>query len=153
MRTVVAEMKKKSERISRIVAVSKTEERSQCQEMGRAQKKLDDEVDRLGELKAYRHSYQRQFQPGGDVSSARWQDYQNFMRRLDQAVLAQQEQVLTGRQNRDAHRQRWMVKKQKLESLERIVDRYRRSEDVELERQLQKTLDDLPAKTDIYEQD
>ena len=150
---MVADVKRKSERISRIVAVTKIEERSQCQEMGRAQKKLDDEVNRLGELKSYRQSYQRQFQPGGDVSSARWQDYQNFMQRLEQAVSAQKEQVLTGEQNRDAHRQRWMVKKRKLESLERIVDRYRRSEAVELERQLQKTLDDLPAKTNIYEQD
>lgn len=135
----------------RIVLITKTEERSQCQAMGRAQKKLDDEVDRLGELKAYRHSYRRQFQPGGDVSSARWQDYQNFLQRLDQAVSAQKEQVLTGQQNRDAHRQRWLVKKQKLESLERIVDRYRRSEDMEHERRLQKTLDDLPVTTDIYE--
>ena len=139
-------MKKRSKRMSKVVAVAQSEERRVCLEMGRAQQAVDADVERLQELEAYRHSYSREFTFTGNVSSQRWQDYQNFLRRIDDAVAAQKEQVLTGQQNRDAHRRRWMRTRQRVESLERVVDRYREVEDREDARQQQKSLDDLAAR-------
>ena len=146
-------MKKKSERIHRVLELAETEERRECQNMGRAQKRLDDEINRLNELEAYKKSYQRKPHPESKLSSISFQNRWNFLRRLDQAVSGQKEQVLSGQQNRDAHRRRWMVTRQRIESLERVIDRYRKAEDVETERQLQKTLDDRPFKKDFFEQE
>ncbi len=145
-------MKKISERIQRVFAVAKSEEKQECQNMGRAQKLLNVEANRLQELRAYRHSYAGKHQTKGDVSPIHWQDYQNFLQRLDQAVSTQKQKVLTEEQNRDAHRWRWMAKRQRMESLERIIDRHRKSEDQALERALQKALDDLPTTNGLFKQ-
>lgn len=138
-------MKKRSVRISKIVAIAQSEERRVCLEMGRAQQSLDAEIDRLQELESYRQSYTADFSVGDEVSATRWQDYQNFLQRIDDAVQQQKEVVLTGRQKRDAHRRHWMKKRQRVDSLERVVDRYKVDEHRADERLQQKTQDDLTA--------
>jgi flagellar FliJ protein len=144
-------MIKRSDRIQKVVSIAGSEERRECMEFGKAQRALDDEISRLEELKEYRRSYAERSPAGGSVSSVRWQDYQHFLKRLDNAVNAQQELVRDGEQNMDAHRRRWMVKRQRLESLERVIDRYRKAENVHDERLLQKALDDLPKTPDLYD--
>lgn len=136
-------MKKKSERIQKIVVLAKSEEKRECQEMGRVQMLLDEENTRLAELESYRKTYAQGFSASGKINPVRLQDFNNFIRRIDHAVDAQKNRVLNGRENRDAHRRRWMAKRQKLESLQRVVGRYVRTENREFERQAQKTLDEL----------
>lgn len=138
-------MSKRSDRMKRIASLAESEERKVCEEMGRVQQMLDKEIDRLEELEAYRRNYAQGFKAGGSVSPVRWQDYQNFLARLDLAVDAQKRQVMSNTETRDAHRRRWLVKRQKLESLERIVDRFRTAEELEAERREQKISDDLNA--------
>ena len=132
--------------------MAESEEKQECQNMGRAQKQLNAEANRLQELCAYRHSYAGKRQTKGNVSPVHWQDYQNFLQRLDQAVSTQKQKVLTEEQNRDGHRRRWMAKRQKMESLERIIDRHRKAENQALERALQKALDDIPVAKGLYKQ-
>lgn len=138
-------MKKRSVRISKIVAIAQSEERRVSIEMGHAQRSLNAEIDRLRELENYRESYSAGFTMDGEVSATRWQDYQNFLQRIDDAVQQQKDVVLTGRQNRDAHRRHWMKKRQRVESLERVVDRFRDDEHRADERTQQKIQDDLSA--------
>lgn len=107
------------------------------------QRALDMDERRLQELKTYRHEYARKFGVSERVPAARWQDYQNFLRRIDQAMTDQEQHIRAGKESRDAHRRRWLVKRQKLESIERVVDRFQKSEDLAAERKLQKSLDDL----------
>jgi len=136
-------MKKRSDRIQKIVVLAESEEKRECQEMGRTQRMLDEETTRLAELEAHRKTYARGFSASGKINPIRLQDFNNFIRRIDHAVDAQKNQVLSSRENRDAHRRRWMAKRQKLESLQRVVGRYIRTESREFERQAQKTLDEL----------
>jgi flagellar protein FliJ len=136
-------MKKRSDRLRKIVVLAKSEEQRECQEMGKIQNLLDEETSRLAELESYRKSYAQGFCASGKINPFRLQDFKNFMRRIDLAVDAQKLQVLSGRENREAHRRRWMAKRQKLESLERAIDRYVQTEHLEHERQAQKVLDEL----------
>lgn len=138
-------MKKRSSRMQKIVQLAKSEELKVCRQMGRVQKSLESDIDRLGELESYRRDYRQQFSQPDTISPARWQDYQSFLQRIDQAVDAQKQQILNGTAVRDAHRRRWLQKRQKLESLQRVVDRYRQVEDRDADRRGQKTLDDLAA--------
>ena len=143
-------MKKRSSRLKKIVALASVEERRECIEMGKSQQELDQAMGRLEELTSYRSGYSDSPNIGASYSAFRWHDYQNFLSRLDQAVNAQRGFVLNGEQNVDAHRNRWMAKRQRLESLERVLERYHAAEDSEIERALQKELDDLPIRPDIY---
>ena len=144
-RAAAADMTKRSVRMKKIFDIAKAEERKVCEAMGRAQRSLDAEISRLDELESYRRNYAGQFSGNQSVSPARWQDYQNFLQRIDQAVEAQKEQVMVGKETRNAQRRRWLVKKQKLDSLERVVARIRKGEDQEDERRTQKTLDELTS--------
>jgi len=136
--------------MERIFVVAKSEERQKCQEMGRAQLLLDAEENRLGELRSYRQSYEKRVSTGAGIKPAHWADYQNFLCRLSDAVSEQQKHVLTGKENRDLHRKHWMAKRQRLDSLQQVVDRYRKTEDQQEERKLQKVLDDRPQPRNVF---
>lgn len=142
--------RKRSERIARIYTLARTEERRVCREMGESQRRLDEEMARLEDLRAYRQSYGGKQPASGSVAAVRWQDYRNFLTRLDQAVEAQDRVVQGGEEQRDAHRRRWMAKRQRLESLERVVDRYRKLEGEDLRREMQKAQDDLTQNSGRY---
>ncbi len=135
-----------------VADIAESEERQGCHAMGKSQRDLEAEISRLEELKACRQSYADKSPPTNGVSKIRWQDYQNFLKRLDHAVGAQEQMVKNGRQNREAHRQRWLVKKQRLDSLERVVDRFRKAENAEVERQSQRMMDDLPNNNGDFEE-
>ncbi|ANO51050.1 flagellar export protein FliJ [Woeseia oceani] len=145
-------MNDKADRIQRVQHLAETEERKFCRAMGEAQRLLGDNEKRLQELQEYRREYASRRPNGvkGTISSVQWADYQNFLHRLDEAVRAQQELVMNSKQNRDAHRKRWMLKRQKMESLQKVVDRYRTDAVREDERQEQKVQDDLPARAHLF---
>lgn len=145
-------MIRRSSRIEKVMSIAGSEERRESMELGKAQRALDEEINRLAELKDYRRSYAERTLPNASVTALRWQDYQHFLNRLDRAVSAQQQLILDGERNIDAHRRRWMAKRQRLESLERVVERYRKSESVHDERILQRALDDLPAQGNFYDE-
>ncbi len=137
-------MKKRTRKIDKIVALEASEEQRLGQEAGRSRRRLDEQLARLGELNAYRHTYANKSPSGPSVSAAQWQDYQNFLQRLDGAVRAQQQIVNDCEQNLESHRQRWLAKRRRLESLERVLEKYQQQDRAYEDRLEQKTLDDLP---------
>lgn len=140
-------MKKRSEKISKVVSLAAAEERRHGEEIGRSRKHLDEQVQQLGELNAFRQSYAQKRADSSGVHAAHWQDYQSFLQRLDNAVLSQQQIVRDSEKNVEVHRRRWMVKRQKLESLERVLQKSR-EQDANFEARLeQKQLDDLNGST------
>lgn len=136
-------MQRKSARIDKIRAIAASQERSSCRQMGESQRKLDEEIQRLEELKGYRLGYENQKTKPGSSGAAQWTDYQHFLQRLDAAVAAQARLVLDSRQTADLHRQHWLERRQRLESLTRVVERYRNDEAAASERREQKTTDEL----------
>ncbi len=132
---------KRSERMKIVHSVAEHEERQECRTMGEAQKSLQDEIDRLEELKACRQVYASKEELRKGVHTMQWQDYHRFLRRLDQAVAAQQQIVRDGKSLREAHRNRWMIKRQRQESLSRIVERFKKVEFDEIERQIRNNQD------------
>lgn len=144
-------MQKRSERIRKIATIAQAEERQHWQTLNSSQRNLDKELRRLAELESYRHSHLSRPQPTISVKVTHWHDYQQFLLRLDQALLAQQQVVAEGRHNCDAHRRRWLAKRQRLESLERIVQRFKSEEDELAERRGQQLLDDLRGRGEFYD--
>jgi flagellar protein FliJ len=135
-------VQKRSDRMRKVCRLTESEEATECRAMGQAQQHLEKEVARLEELQAYRESYRAERQAPRRVSSLQWQDYQAFLQRLDQAIALQTQAVMDGKQARDLHRRRWMAKRRKLESLERMVQKFCDEETTERERVLQKATDE-----------
>ena len=141
-------MKRRSDKLNKVVAIASSEERQSGQAAGQLQQRLEEQLARLGELNAFRHNYTRP--KTGSIRAQHWQDYQSFLARLDTAVRSQQQIIHDCEQKLEVQRRRWMAKRRKLESLQRLLDNSLARESRESERQEQKRLDDLtrpPAAT------
>ena len=138
-------MHRRSRKIGKVAALAASEERRYGEQAGRSQRELNEQRNRLGELNAYRHNYARSGLGRDGVSAAHWQDYQNFLSRLDKAIKAQQQIVQDCEQTLASHRQRWLAKRRKVESLERVLDKYKARETAYAEKLEQKLLDDMPG--------
>ncbi len=134
-------MRRSSDKLGNVRTLARSEERKSGMAAGRLQQRLDEQLARLGELNAFRHNYANR--PASNVSSAHWKDYQSFLSRLDRAVRSQQQIVRDCEKNLEAQRQRWMVKRQRLESLDRVLEKNRAREAAYQERLEQRQLDDL----------
>ena len=137
-------MKQRSRKIGKVAALAASEERRFGEQAGRSQRQLNEQLGRLGELNAFRHSYASKSRGLSGINSVQWKDYQNFLQRLDAAINAQQQIVSDCEQALASHRQRWLAKRRRLDSLERILEKYREQEYAHAERLEQKLLDDLP---------
>jgi flagellar FliJ protein len=136
--------KKRTQKIDKVVSLAASEERRFGELTGRSQQALNEQLRRLGELNAYRQGYAAKRPRPSGVTAAHWQDYQNFLGRLDTAVSSQQQIIRDCEQNLEVHRNRWLQKRQKLESLERVLEKSRQQDAAYEARLEQKTLDDLP---------
>ncbi len=137
----------RSTRIRKLVDIASAEERRFGQSAGRLRAELEAQAAQLGELNAYRHAYADKSRSVTGGSAVHWQDYQSFLGRLDQAVKAQQQIVKDAEQAADAARQRWISKRQRLETLTKVWTRYYDEERIARERAEQKRLDDLPGRS------
>ena len=65
-------MKKRSKKIRKIVSLASAEEKRFGAATGKSRRNLEEQMARLGELNAYRHSYAELSQSVGRVNSAHW---------------------------------------------------------------------------------
>ncbi len=134
---------KRSVRLKRLVDIAAADERRAGLAVGKLITEHEKQQAQLGELNAYRRAYADKSRGVGGSHSAHWKDYQDFLGRLDTAVHAQQQIVQSAEQGIAAARQRWMAKRQRLESLTKVYERSRQEEDLKRDRDEQKRLDDL----------
>lgn len=128
-------MKRRSERLHQVHRLSELEEQEHSRQMGRLERRLQEDILRLQELETYRDDYRSR--NSGRFDSAQWKEYQNFLQRLDEAVRLQGRLVQERRQQREACRQGWLARRRKRQSLERVVHRLQSEERAERERALQ----------------
>ena len=146
-------MTRRSRKIGKIASIAAAAERRLGELTGRARKLLEEPLDRLGELNAFRHDDVKKSQARSTLNSAHWQDYQKFLHRLDGALKAQQQIVRESERTLETHRQRWIAERQRLESLERVIEKCEAEERAHESRLEQKRMDELPIKRSSFGDD
>ena len=146
-------MRRRSQRIEKLVAVAAAEERHYGQLTGRSQARLNEQRCRLGELNAYRSSYADRAQRDGDLPSAHWKDFREFLVRLDEAIRSQRRIVEECEQSVEVHRQQWLKRRRRVESLEKVRERFLKVEELHAERLEQRRVDDRPPAAALYDED
>ena len=141
-------MDKRGKKMEKIARLAEVEEQRFGKLAGKCRAELQKQLQRLDELADYRNSYTHC--SVDNIDAAHWQDFQNFIRRLDQAVRSQQEIVRECERNFELHRRQWLEKRRRRETLENIVERQRRDELAHEERLEQRKLDDLPRSPQPY---
>lgn len=136
--------------MARLVALAEREERKFAVLTGKSQARLAQQRDRLGELNAHRHTYAGRTPQFGNMPASHWKDYQRFLSRLDDAVRSQSQIIKDCEKSFETHRRRWLVKRQRLEALQRVLDRFRQDEQVAADRREQRALDELPGASNRF---
>lgn len=144
-------MRSRARKIAKILSLEAAEERRYGLVTGKSQRQLEEQLAKLGELNAYRLNYAALSRSMANVRSAHWKDYQSFLERLDQAVQSQQQIVADSEQIVEAHRRRWLAKRRRLDSLQRVLERYEFEENQHLERREQRAQDDMPRPDNPYD--
>ncbi len=127
-----------------VLRVAEHQEQEAAGYLAQYQQQLAGERSQLDQLEQYHHSYLNEY---GDTSVGHSvQDmmrYSDFIGRLAGAIDEQQLKVANAAEQCEKVMQHWQVKRHKRKSLESLIERLRQGENAELERKLQKELDEL----------
>ncbi|MDN5752946.1 MAG: flagellar export protein FliJ [Nitrosospira sp.] len=123
-----------------------------------AQTRTDDAARRLGALNThgmdmeaklsllvqYRHEYSARFQTSmrQGITASDWRNYQEFLNKLDAAIMQQREILAATRQRVEAGQVAWQSARRTLKSYDTLAQRHRRAESLHLTRHEQKETDE-----------
>jgi len=123
-------MMTKSKRLKPISEIADARERDAARHMGEQQGVLDQHNNKLDELIKYRAEYaEKMVMAGGNgVSAGQMQDYSQFIRRLDEAIVFQRSQIELAVRQLEVKQREWRVMHTRSEALNKVVSRYQTAE-------------------------
>jgi flagellar FliJ protein len=133
----------KSKRFEPIHEVASTSAKDLSRAMGDAARKVAELERQLEQLRAYRDEYVRNStQSSGAMDAVKLQNYRSFLDRLGEALNQQQKTLDGARQEFEGRRVQWSDKRIEAESLNRVVDRFRKEEQNAADQREQREGDD-----------
>jgi flagellar FliJ protein len=145
----------KSKRFEPIREIASTSARDLSRLMAEAGRKVADLERQLEQLRAYRDEYVRNStQSSGAIDAVKLQNYRSFLDRLGEALNLHLKSLDTAREEFEKRRAQWSEKRIEAESLNRVVDRFRKEEQHAADRREQREGDEaamrlmLAARTD-----
>ncbi len=145
----------KSKRFEPIREVVSASAKDLSRVMAEAGRKVTELERQREQLQAYRDEYVRNStQASGAMDAVRLQNYRSFLGRLGEALVQHQKSLDNARNEFDQRRAQWSEKRIEAESLNRVVDRFRKEEQSAADRREQREGDDaamrvmLAARTD-----
>ena len=133
----------KSKRFEPIHEVASTSAKDLSRAMGDAGRKVSELERQLEQLQVYRDEYVRNStQSSGAMDAVKLQNYRSFLDRLGEALNQQQKTLDGACQEFEKRRVQWSEKRIEAESLNRVVDRFRKEEQNAADRREQSEGDD-----------
>jgi len=134
----------KSKRFEPIHEIASTSAKDLSRIMAEAGRKVSELERQLEQLQAYRDEYVRNSttQGAGAMDAVKLQNYRSFLDRLGEALNQQQKSLDIARNEFDKRRVQWSEKRIEAESLNRVVDRFRKEEQSAADRREQREGDD-----------
>ena len=138
----------RSERLQPISRIRKQQERNAGRLHGEAIRQSQQQKKQLDELINYRDQYSETFQLAGasGLSAVQLLEYRLFINRLDDAIMQQKQQVVTGQDQCDASQKEWMEKRNSSKMINKVVEKRQLAEHRSQEKREQKELEDRPHK-------
>jgi len=133
----------KSKRFEPIHEIASTSARDLSRLMGDAGRKVADLERQLEQLKAYRDEYVRNSsQSDGAMDAVKLQNYRSFLERLGETLNQHHKSLDLARKEFERRRAQWSEKRVEAESLNRVVDRFRKEEQSAADRREQREGDE-----------
>ena len=133
----------KSKRFEPIHEIASTSAKDLSRIMADAGRKVSELERQLEQLQTYRDEYVRNSTQGnGAMDAVKLQNYRSFLDRLGDALNQHQKSLDIARSEFDKRRAQWSEKRIEAESLNRVVDRFRKEEQSAADRREQRDGDD-----------
>lgn len=133
----------KSKRFEPIHEIASSSAKDLSRAMAEAGRKVTELERQLEQLQAYRDEYVRNSaQSNGAMDAVKLQNYRSFLGRLGEALNQQQKSLEAARNEFERRRVLWSEKRIEAESLNRVVDRFRKEEQSAADRREQREGDD-----------
>jgi flagellar FliJ protein len=140
----------KSKRFEPIREIASTSAKDLSRVMAEAAKKVADLERQLEQLQAYRDEYVRNStQSSGAMDAVKLQNYRSFLDRLGEALRQHLRSLDHARAEFEKRRSQWSEKRIEAESLNRVVDRFRKEEQRAADRREQRDGDDAAMRVAI----
>lgn len=134
----------RAERLEPIAQLAGIRESVAARALAQSLKDLKVKETELAQLRDYLDEYRRLVQPGQRILDAlRWDNAQQFIARLGEAVRAQERELERAAERYRAEVERWRVSHRHTRALEQLVEKYYREELLALECREQAELDEL----------
>jgi flagellar FliJ protein len=103
---------------------------------------------RLQLLSQYREEYAQRFRDAQaqGLTLQSWQNYQDFLAKIDEAIAQQGSIVVASRQNTAAGQQRWQEQHTRMKAIDTLSVRHWKAQDKKANKQEQKQLDEFAAR-------
>ena len=136
---------KRSQRFKPIHNLAQQSEDVAAQTLGKIQRELSEHHLKLSELMEYYHDYQTRFnqEAGKGMSITQVQSYQKFISQLEIAIAEQKKRISRMTEACDSSRAEWNAERQKTQVLKKVINRYEKQEQRELNRQEQRRSDEF----------
>ena len=107
-----------------------------------------DARNKLEMLQQYRDEYATRFRQAGQhgLTPREWQNYQEFLNRLDEAITAQTKAVAQQAQHTAAGQAHWQQQRKKLKAIDTLSERHQASEEAKEQRREQKLQDEFATR-------
>lgn len=145
-------MSRRLQRVEKLVELAQVELDQAMQTYGYMQSQLNTAQQQLESLQDYCDDYAKKPSSEGLISPIQLQTYNAFSEKLSQALVAQGKQVIESERLCELANKAWMEKRVRVKSLEALFKRISSGEQVKLNRQEQKMLDELSAQKYIQNQ-
>ena len=132
----------KSKRFEPIQEIASTSAKDLSRVMAEAGRKVADLEHKLEQLTAYRDEYVRNSQSSGAIDAVKLQNYRSFLDRLGEALSLHLKSLDAARKEFEKRRAQWSEKRIEAESLNRVVDRFRKEEQHAADRREQREGDE-----------
>ena len=134
----------RSERLRPVADIKQKEQLNSARILSESIDELKKQQERLLELKHYRDDYLNKYrqmsQEGASITRIR--HYQEFISRLDQSIVVQQQRVIDSEHQLEEKKNGWKQARARSDAFDKVVDRYRQEENQQKEQRLQKEADD-----------
>lgn len=138
---------KRSQRFKPIHHLAQQSEDVAAQTLGKIQRELSQHHEKLSELMKYYQDYQARFneQAANGMSVVQVQSYQKFISQLEVAIQQQKEHIVRVSESCDSSRADWTSERQKTQVLEKVMIRYEKKEQQDVNREEQRKNDEFVA--------
>lgn len=116
-------MKRKARRLAIVKQVFANRELDSARQLGEFQAQLDQAAIQLKQLSTHRDRAAAELRAGLTTDPGRLQNQQAFQSTLNQAISQQQQLIARAKAERNEMRRRWLARRAKTQSIEKLCDK------------------------------